>query len=201
MSLINLNYDARCKSVSDINEHLPILSGLASECESVIELGVRGVVSSWAFAHGLKRGGRMFMNDLDDCVVNEFIRVAKAEKDIDATFVKGNDLEIELPPKSDILFIDTWHVYGQLKRELARYESLASKYIVLHDTTVDGEKGESLRMGMNILEQSNQTGIPVDEITKGLWPAVEEFLVAFPHWILKERLINNNGLTILTRSP
>ena len=41
--------------------------------------------------------------------------------------------------------------------------------------------------------------IEVQEILKGLWPAVDEFLQNNPNWILHERFTNNNGLTILKR--
>lgn len=200
MSLIEINYNFKCNQKSDINEHLPTLCELARECDSVIELGVRGVVSSWAFAMGLPEGSRMFMNDLEPCNATPLIRAAKNEKNIDATFVKGSDLEIDLPEKADLVFIDTWHIYGQLKRELARYEPLAKKYIVMHDTTVDEWEGETIRLGWNAEEQSKQTGWPVEEITKGLWPAVDEFLRKNEgKWELKKRYFNNNGLTILKR--
>jgi len=200
MSLIEINYNFKCNQKSDINEHLPTLCELARECDSVIELGVRGVVSSWAFAMGLPEGSRMFMNDLEPCNATPLIRAAKNEKNIDATFVKGSDLEIDLPEPADLVFIDTWHIYGQLKRELARYEPLAKKYIVMHDTTVDEWEGETIRLGWNAEEQSKQTGWPVEEITKGLWPAVDEFLRKNEgKWELKKRYFNNNGLTILKR--
>lgn len=200
MSLVEINYNFKCNQKSDINEHLPTLCELARECDSVIELGVRGVVSSWAFAMGLPEGSRMFMNDLEPCNATPLIRAAKNEKNIDATFVKGSDLEIDLPEPADLVFIDTWHIYGQLKRELARYEPLAKKYIVMHDTTVDEWEGETIRLGWNAEEQSKQTGWPVEEITKGLWPAVDEFLRKNEgKWELKKRYFNNNGLTILKR--
>lgn len=41
------------KSSSDINEHLPTLYSYATKCESIIELGVRGIVSSYALTYGL----------------------------------------------------------------------------------------------------------------------------------------------------
>lgn len=202
MSLVELNYNFKCQLKSDINEHLPTLCELAKDCDSVIELGVRGVVSSWAFAMGLPEGSRMFMNDLEPCNATPLIRAAKNEKNIDATFVHGSDLEIDLPEPADLVFIDTWHIYGQLKRELARYEPLAKKYIVMHDTTVDEWEGETIRLGWNAEEQSKQTGWPVEEITKGLWPAVDEFLRKYEgKWELKKRYFNNNGLTILERVP
>jgi hypothetical protein len=69
----------------------------------------------------------------------------------------------------------------------------------MHDTTVDELYGETLRVGWDANKQSKETGIPVDEITKGLWPAIEEFLEEHPEWNLEKRYTNNNGLTILSR--
>ena len=53
--VINLRkkYESLCKEKSDINEHLPTIYNLAKDCESIIELGVRGVVSSYALTYGL----------------------------------------------------------------------------------------------------------------------------------------------------
>ena len=69
----------------------------------------------------------------------------------------------------------------------------------MHDTTSDEIYGETLRVGWDAKKQSVETGIPVEEITKGLWPAIQEFLDVNPEWKLKERFTNNNGLTILER--
>jgi hypothetical protein len=63
---------------------------------------------------------------------------------------------VEIEP-TDMLFIDTFHVYEQLRRELALHAGKARRFIVLHDTTTFGEKGER-------------------EGSRGLWPAVAEFL-------------------------
>ncbi len=101
--------------------------------------------------------------------------------------------------KTDLLFIDTWHVYGHLKRELDRWNTYANKYIILHDTTVDGEVGESARHKWDIPKQMLESGLSREEIERGLWPAVEEFLALHPEWKLKERYTNNNGLTVLER--
>jgi len=69
----------------------------------------------------------------------------------------------------------------------------------MHDTTVDEWHGESIRNGDNVFNQSIESGFPVEEINKGLWPAVQEFLDSNNDWILHERFTNNNGLTILKR--
>jgi len=49
----------------------------------------------------------------------------------------------------------------------------------------------------DINQQSISTGIPVDEIYKGLWLAITEFLENNSNWYLIERFTNNNGLTII----
>ena len=119
---------------------------------------------------------------------------------VNVMFYKQSDLECPIE-KTDLLFIDTWHIYGHLKRELERWNTYVEKYIILHDTTVDEWEGESIRCKMNIDEQVKSSGYPREEITKGLWPAIEEFLESHPEWKLKERFTNNNGLTILSKNP
>ena len=193
-------YQIRCQNQSDINEHLPVLYEYTKQCSSVVECGVRSIVSSYAFAMGLKgvSGNKLTMVDPGASKdMPKFLELCKAEG-VDAQFWNQSDLECPLI-KTDLLFIDTWHVYGQLKRELARWHSFAGKYIIMHDTTVDEWKGETIRLGMNAQEQSKQFGIPIEEINKGLWPAVEEFLAHHPEWKIEKRLTNNNGLTILKR--
>ena len=69
----------------------------------------------------------------------------------------------------------------------------------MHDTTVDEIHGETVRLGWDAVKQSKESGFSVEEIRKGLWPAVLEFLHNNQEWYLKERFINNNGLTILAR--
>jgi hypothetical protein len=92
-------------------------------------------------------------------------------------------------------------VYGHLKRELARWCNYANKYRVLHDTTVDEVFGETLRERLDGPAQSAATGIPLDEIHRGIWPAVTEFLDEHSEWMLYKRFVHNNGLTILKRRP
>jgi len=197
-------YTSLCSQASDINEHLPTLSKYAAKCESIFETGVRGVVSSWAFAHGLCRNGqpvkRLFLNDIYPCDIKELVTANNAMgTPIELSHAWVNNLELQLSSEFDLTFIDTWHVYGQLKRELIKFAPLTRKYIILHDTTVDELHGETLRLGLDAQSQSAATGIPVAEITRGIWPAVEEFLDRSVEWELHERFTNNNGLTVLAR--
>jgi len=186
---------------SDINEHLPTLRSYAAKCRHVTECGVRFVVSSWAFALGLVESTRPRLVQIDiDRHSNtvDFGQIAR-KCGVDVVFRQGSDLEVETE-QTDLLFIDTWHVYGQLKRELSRWEPSTRKYIIMHDTTVDAEFGESLRLRDDVAARMRESGFPLEEICKGLWPAVEEFLQENSEWQLETRYVHNNGLTILKRS-
>ena len=199
-SIIDRKYIERCANWSDIYEHLPTLARYGSECSHITECGVRGVVSSYAFAHSLKnkKVNKLIQVDLDwNYNLDIFKKECDAEN-INVTFYQQSDLECPMEP-TELLFIDTWHIYGHLKRELSRWNSYVSKYIIMHDTTVDEWQGETVRLEWNAEEQSIQSGIPINEIKLGLWPAIEEFLVEYPEWKLKERYVNNHGLTILER--
>ena len=187
---------------SDINEHLVTLFENAKTVETIFETGVRGVVSSWAFLYGLHKNNlsrkKLFLNDINKCDIEEISKYAK-KLNINFDYAWGNNLDLELSERFDLIFIDTWHVYAQLKRELEKFSQICNKYIILHDTTVDGEYGESIRLNWDTSKQSIETGFPIEEINKGLWPAVEDFLTKNKDWKLKKRYTNNNGLTILEK--
>jgi hypothetical protein len=199
-SLIEKKYQANCDTPSDIFEHLPTLYEYGQKVKHVTECGVRSVVSSYAFANALrdKPGSRMVLVDPDTSPNIPHFLAECAAAGISATFYQQSDLECPIEP-TELLFIDTWHVYGQLKRELARWNPHVSKYIIMHDTTVDGIFGESVRTGSNIQSQAKISGFTEKEIQQGLWLAIIEFLADHPEWKLEFRYMNNNGLTILVR--
>jgi hypothetical protein len=204
MEQIKQTYEYLCSTPSDINEHLPTLYRYAQECDSAFETGVRGCVSSWAITYGLLNNKNetqktLLLNDITECDVNHLIITALSEN-IKIDCIWKNNLEIELDANYDLTFIDTWHVYGQLKRELEKFSKITNKYIIMHDTTVDEWKGETIRERMNAVQQSLDSGFPLEEINQGLWPAIDEFLKKNPEWVLHERFTNNNGLTILKRN-
>lgn len=187
---------------SDINEHLPTLYRYATNCESIIELGVRGCVSSWAFTYGLLHNNKpvkkLLLNDIEPCDISELLRATK-NLNINIGYNWINDLHMNIDENVDLTFIDTWHVYGQLKRELDKFSKITNKYIIMHDTTVDEIYGETIRNGWNANKQSIESGFPVNEINCGLMRAITEFLSANTNWRVKERYTNNNGLTILEK--
>ncbi len=123
MQNIANRYNRLCKQESDINEHLPTLYKYASQCESIIELGVRGVVSSYAFVYGLLNNNssnkKILLNDIEQCNISRLLQLTNHLK-IDIKYEWINDLDLEIKENYDLTFIDTWHVYGQLKRELEK---------------------------------------------------------------------------------
>ena len=214
MDQLHSKYIMLCNKVSDINEHLPTLCKYASECNSVFETGVRGVISSYALTYGLltnhdkQTNKKILLNDLTKCNIDEFVHFTQ-QLPIDVKYIWKSNLNIDLDQTYDLTFIDTFHVYGQLKRELKKFSKFTNKYIIMHDTTIDGVLGEAKRDGgygnyyysNNKMDELSQiTNLPVNEILNGLWPAVEEFLASNPEWILKERFTNNNGLTVLEKT-
>ena len=202
MDLVKSKHEYLSNTTSDINEHLPTLYEYATKCESIIELGVRKCASTWSLIYGLLNNNSdkksILVNDILECDINELLHATK-DLNIVVKYEWINDLELNIDNNVDLTFIDTWHIYGQLKRELNKFSEITNKYIIMHDTTVDAIEGETLRFSLDAEAQSKESGIPVEEIKCGLWRAIEEFLENNQNWKLRERYHNNNGLTILER--
>ena len=169
--MIEEKYQQLCKIGSDINEHLPPIKKYALLSDTIFELGVRGMVSTWALLAGLPR--EMCSIDIvhpseHQGNVEETEEMAKAEG-VSWKFLKASSLEIELP-RHDLLFIDTIHSYEQLSQELKIHSPHTTKYIIMHDTVIP-------------------------EMQK----AITEFLNNNMDWKVKEDFLNNNGLTVLQR--
>lgn len=204
MNTFKEQYNTLCNSYSDINEHLPTLYSYATRCESIFETGVRGVISTWALGYGLLNNSSskkyLFVNDIVPCDILNLLHAAR-NTNLQIDYEWKNNLELTLKHKFDMIFIDTWHCYGQLKRELNKFAKQINKFIIMHDTTIDATVGESVRAGHSVENHVKETGWPVEEITNGLWPAVEEFLDEYSNeWTLLARYSNNCGLTILKRT-
>lgn len=199
-----LRYNEAVLTQSDINEHMELLYSYAKQSQSILELGVSKPVSTWAFMQGLVDNGSP-IKYLHSCDINRAAGVLYCEMTAKAVgvefkFTTGSDLELSVDHLVDLTFIDTLHVYGQLKRELAMYAPLTKKWIIMHDTAVDAIEGEIVRNKWSTEKWENITGIPVDELRKGLYPAIDEFLVAHgSEWAIETVKTNNNGITVLRR--
>jgi hypothetical protein len=173
----------------DINEHLQVMHDYAKHCKHITEMGVRNVVSVWAWleAHPQK----LVLYDIADPPEDRLTQAQEYAKahNIELTFIKADVLDVSIE-ETDLLFIDTAHYYDQLKQELALHGSKVRKYIVLHDTEFFQEFGEDMHS-----QKYDANGVRY----KGLGPAVLEFLEPNPDWYLKEHFTHNWGLSILAK--
>lgn len=188
METIEDFYEHQCRQPSDIHEHLPTLARYATGCGHITEMGVRSVVSTWAFLHA--RPKKLVSVDINPAPIEQAQQLA-ALNGIEMQFrladTADENFEIE---ETDLLFIDTWHVYEQLKRELDLHANRARRWIILHDTTTFALAGEGFTYACATRPARRR---------RGLWLAIEEFLFQNRHWHLWEKYANNNGLTVLAR--
>jgi len=96
---LKLKYFILKNKKSDINEHLPTLSTFSSECETIFETGVRGVVSSWALLYGLSKNNfnqkRLFLNDVES-VNTESIGFVARKLGIHFDFIQKTTYSLKL---------------------------------------------------------------------------------------------------------
>jgi len=185
--IIQLKYDLAKSTPSDINEHLETLYNLAKECNHITEMGVRNVVSTWAFI--LRNPEKLVGIDIH---TNENIEEAKfiyPKWD----FKQADTTKIQIE-QTDLLFIDTLHIYSQLKKELALHANKVNKYIVFHDTETYGHKDEPTNWQTPQIMKNYFI-----ENKTGLIPAIDEFLELNENWYIYKKYTNNNGMLILKR--
>ena len=199
-------YTSLCNDHSNAKEYLRVLNEYATECESILELGVGAGISSWALLNGIinnkKQTKRYFFNDINPCNIDELLKTTKHLDYLKIECRWINDLQLTLNSDEffDLTFIDTWSVYAQLKRELDKYGKITKKYMIIHNTEIDAVYGETIRLGLNAHKQSQESGFPLDEINCGLQKAIDEFLHSNKDWNIKATYTQNNGLTILEKA-
>lgn len=177
---------------SDINEHIPIILNIGSQCEHITEMGVRWIVSTWAWL-GCSPKTLISYDLYDPQHWNTSINDVKDTANyygINFQFIKADVLKIQIA-ETDLLFIDTWHAYDQLKEELRLHSPMVKKYICFHDTTSYEFRDEP---------SHHENSWEGKTSGKGIWPAIQEFLNENKtEWKLKDRYFNNNGFTIIER--
>lgn len=168
-------YQTAIRTPTDINEHLPVLSDLASKCQHVTELGVgwaqstRGFLRNDVILHSYEYMPQPGITEF-------FEECKKSGRNVTLHVADTRKVEIE---ETDLMLVDSLHVYEQVQEELRLHADKVRKYIVFHDTTTFESVGE---FG-----------------GKGIWAAIQEFLDEHNEWQILERRFNNNGLTVLHR--
>ena len=169
---IENKYIQECQRPSDINENLPHLKEYATKYDTIVEMGVRSIVSTWA----LLAGGPKKLTSIDivhpsehGSNLDEVYALAK-EEGIEFEFVLGDTHSIEID-ECDMLFIDTIHTYSHLTKELELHSKKVKHCIAFHDT------------------------ISCPEVHF----AVLRFVEKNPEWKVDLHKENNNGLLFLVK--
>jgi len=187
---------------SDITEHLPTLKLYAEECAHVTEMGVRSVVSSYAFAMAKPKTyiaidfvhpsmfGPETNKRLED--ISDYCKI----HDTKYKFILGDTTKITID-ETDLLFIDTLHCYGHLTKELNLHTNKVKKYMIFHDT-------DKITYGYVDDRTISNPHIPPDsslyvEGKVGLVAAIVDFLSEHPEWQIHKIYNNCSGITILKR--
>lgn len=173
-------YNSLKDTPSDINEHLELLSSLASQCDTVVEFGVRTGVSTTALLRGVR--GKLYSYDVNDSAQARRLKELVSEK-FDFTVASSLDVETQ---QCDMLFVDTLHTAPQIYAELTKHHGRVNRWIAIHDTETFGEYGEG---------HTNETPTP------GLLPGIRRFLKENPLWMVMTVRRNNHGLMVLTCNP
>lgn len=162
---------------SDINEHCPKLRELASQCDTVVEFGMRHGVSTVALLAGQPK--RLLSVDLRSDPIGKTLADHAGATEFE--FRQGSSLEVDIPP-CDLLFIDTKHTADHLSAELEKHAPQSRRWIAMHDTVVFGTRGE-------------------DGQRPGLLHALQQFMESHPEWAIVYHAINNHGFTVISRHP
>lgn len=185
---IQEKFEHSVNNPSDINEHLQSLRNCAEVCNHVTEMGVRTVVSTYAFL--ASKAKTVIGYDISkQPEVDECLAICKAEGR-QWTFIEADVLKVEIEP-TDLLLIDTFHTATQLERELNLHAPKVKRYIAFHDTHTFWEKGEQ--------PETEQIAALDTNCGRGLKYAIEPFLKANPEWKVVFKTDACNGLTIIER--
>jgi len=210
--LLDLYVEHYLGVANEFSESLVPLREYAQKCSSIFVLGQGSCTVLWPLMQGLHVGTTPTTTTTTKSIigsdttfhpnVDEVKKVASG-LGINYTFHQQPSLlfEIEKTTEYEMLFIDTWHVAGQLKRELQEYAANRPnlKYIAIHGTTTYGTVSQSVLLGWDVATQAAEQGMKVEEVEKGLKPAIEEFVGMNVEWVVEREVEEGNGLTVLAR--
>lgn len=169
-------YTHAWQTPSDIHAHCPKLRELAAQCNHVTEFGMRKAVSTVALLAG--QPATLVSYSAGEEPIDRPLKEKQGKTNYRP--LVGTSLDVEIEP-TDLLFLDTRHTAEHLYAELSRHAGKVSRWIVLHDTQIFGERGED--------------GGP------GLLPALRRFLREKPEWSVVFHSEANHGLTVIGCRP
>jgi hypothetical protein len=115
---------------TDMVPHLATLSALAADASSVVEMGTRGGVSTWAILDGLPHSGTLVSVDIDPGC--RTLLPSRVIDDSRWSLVTGDSLAALLPA-AGLVVIDTSHTLAQTRAEIRAADALGARVLALHD--------------------------------------------------------------------
>lgn len=122
----------------DMAPHVDALIEYGRTSERILELGVRGGVSTWAFLDGLRPTGRLLSVDIDPSVERQVPARVRDDQRwklwiADSTTLNHLDVRMRLGGPADTVLIDTSHTYDDTLAELYLARSVGAAVILCHD--------------------------------------------------------------------
>lgn len=196
-NIIKEKYDYWCSTPTDINEHLPTIKKYADQCNHITEFGVylsKG--STWAFLMSCAENTSKVYFSYDDKKRLQAQETWNLVKDMNINWTFNENDTTKMPPieETDLLLIDTEHVYDVISKELEIHASRVRKFIIFHDTVSRWDVSPH-PSSPSWLADGN-TSSP----TIGIGPAITEFLQGNPEWCIIEDRKNNNGLMVIAKN-
>lgn len=113
----------------DMAPHVEELKVYARGKRTIVEIGLRGAVSTWAMLDAMPEDGLLVGVDIDPNVPLP----PRVRDDPRFRLRIGDSLEVPLPDRADLVMIDSSHEFAQTVGELRRAASLDPDVILLHD--------------------------------------------------------------------
>lgn len=184
MRTLNDIFQHRLTVQKTICGHLHVLRQLASECDSIVEFGVRSGSSTSALLMGCK--GTVYSWDIEH--IPQWQDEIKAAAGDRWQFTVGKSQDAKTPESFDMMFHDTFHNYAQVKAELDAHAHKAKKYMVFHDSVKNAISGGE-----------NHTRGNFNPDLAGFRLAVDELMISDPTWHIKAHYPHDDGLLVLER--
>jgi hypothetical protein len=121
-------------STSDSAMHSACLEWVASNCQVVVEFGVRGATSTVALLQGLgQSGGHLYSYDIDYTVAATQLE-SMDDKPALFTFTQADTGTLADIPDCDFLYLDSLHDITHVTKEL-RFLPKVRRFVGTHDST------------------------------------------------------------------